>query len=87
MDPENRKKVEGAQEKAELFKSRQVSKSSNKNLEDGTVQASAAVTTFAFSKLQVNTSEYPLRDSFILDSGSDGHICDDFSRFSNYYSK
>ncbi|RKF61962.1 hypothetical protein GcC1_151008 [Golovinomyces cichoracearum] len=32
-------------------------------------------------------SEYPLKNSFILDSGSDGHISNDFSRFSNYYSK
>jgi len=30
------------------------------------------------------TKIYPLRDSFILDSGSDTHICNDLSRFSSY---
>ncbi|RKF56242.1 putative serine threonine protein kinase domain protein, partial [Erysiphe neolycopersici] len=89
MDPANRKKVESALEKSEMFKLKQTSKllHKNSNLEGDTVQASAAVTTAVFSKTPESTSEYPLRDSFILDSGSDGHICNDFSRFSNYYSK
>ncbi|RKF56727.1 Retrovirus-related Pol polyprotein from transposon RE1, partial [Golovinomyces cichoracearum] len=80
---------EDALKKAEKFKLKQASKSLNRNssLESETVQASAAVTTALFSKPQKITSEYPLRVSFILDSGSDGHICNDFSRFSNYYSK
>lgn len=52
------------------------------------MQAVAAVSTAsAFSQPSLNCSNYPLKNSFILDSGSDGHICNEFSRFSNYYSK
>ncbi|RKF81620.1 Retrovirus-related Pol polyprotein from transposon RE1 [Golovinomyces cichoracearum] len=89
MDPSNRNKVEDAFKKAENFKLKQASKSlsTHSSLDSESVQASAAVTTALFSKPQKITSEYPSRDSFILDSGSDGHICNDFSRFSNYYSK
>lgn len=88
-DPINRKKVENALEKAQMFKLKQSSKLLGKNSSLGSenVQASAAVTTALFSKPHLITSEYPLKNSFILDSGSDGHICNDFSRFSNYHSK
>ncbi|RKF58234.1 hypothetical protein GcC1_184046 [Golovinomyces cichoracearum] len=89
MDPSNRSKDENALEKAENFKLNHANKllSKTSSLDGETVKASAAVKTTLFSKPQKAASEYTSKDSFLLDSGLDGHICNYFSRFSNKYSK
>ncbi|CAD6501011.1 BgTH12-06711 [Blumeria graminis f. sp. triticale] len=87
--PSNNAKVNAALKKANNFRQKQNSESyesSGQNLPS--IQAVAAASTAStFSQPSLNCSNYPLKNSFILDSGSDGHICNEFSRFSNYFSK
>ncbi|VDB94520.1 Bgt-51850, partial [Blumeria graminis f. sp. tritici] len=87
--PSNNAKVNAALKKANNFRQKQNSESyesSGQNLPS--IQAVAAASTAStFSQPSLNCSNYPLKNSFILDSGSDRHICNEFSRFSNYFSK
>ena len=90
LNPSNKEKVEKALIKAEKFRNKAHEKSraglsANQEEANGRIQAAAAVMMkSSFSEPIMTSFEYPLKRSFILDSGSDGHICNDFGRFSNF---